>query len=299
MQVILNIFLKTKSKHIEDLCIILRNIICKIFDPVVIYKFYGYKLRIPYSHNLPYVIKRFKNYNKPFYTLCKEVYGEYKKTNLLDVGANVGDFLPFLYSVNKSSFSICIEGNPKFVKCLNENIKLFENVQVENCFLSEAETTENINLINHMDGSAHIEKGKSAIKLYSINTLFKKNPLLFENINIYKIDTDGFDNKILLGSSEFLKQVGPIIYFEYDPYYLVKNNSITHEIFEFLLKLDYKYLLFFDNFGNYYNHCVISDREKLQGLLHKVEDKEGLEYYDICIFKETNKIVFDKLKPNY
>ncbi len=122
----------------------------------------------------------------------------------LDIGGHVG----FYSSAMKDSFSevIAFEPSPSNIKCFLQNVpevKLIQNglgSREESVYLNlDPENTGNNSIVEAFDGSK---------VMINIKTLDSFN---FKNIDLIKIDVQGYEEEVLLGAKETLKKEKPII----------------------------------------------------------------------------------------
>ena len=119
-----------------------------------------------------------------------------------------------------------------------------------------------------------------------ISSVIEKHPA-FANAKLLKIDTDGFDNKIIRGAATFLRQSKASIFFEYDPFYLAKQNENGPAIFDFLVDLGYDKWVIFDNHGRYLITLTKHDKHLFESL-HQYYNQEGNVYMDIWVIHESD-----------
>ncbi|RDU65677.1 hypothetical protein CQA44_00910 [Helicobacter sp. MIT 14-3879] len=109
--------------------------------------------------------------------------------------------------------------------------------------------------------------------------------------NFIKIDTDGFDFKVLRSAKQTLIKYKPCIYFEWDKFHLESQQEKPISIFSYLLSLGYEECMIFDNFGNAI--CVINscDCQNLQMLLDYTKNSQcNIYYYDVLSFHKDSKL---------
>lgn len=112
-----------------------------------------------------------------------------------------------------------------------------------------------------------------------------------ENVCLLKTDTDGNDMEILANSFYFLDREKPVIFSELNRF---ENFNILFE----LLKIEYVYIIFFDNYGNFYPGDYLDDFQFMSVYLD-METGEQIEYYDIALFTEKDKDIFQNLIKQY
>ena len=282
----------TKSLKIKFL-ILLRKFILLSGDPIVNFKYHQFTLKLPFSHDLPFNMKMFPTYNVNLAEITKIVQKKYPEMRAIDVGANVGDSVAVIHHEINVPI-LCIEGNPKFLSLLELNIKQFKDVEIEGSFVGEKSVK--VNPQNNL-GTAFLEESKSGILVHTMSEILAKH-VKFAHTKLLKIDTDGFDNIIIRGSRELLLNVKPVIFFEYDPFYLAKQNEKGLDIFDFLLELTYTSALVFDNFGYYLTSVSLSDKRVLKDL-HNYFNRNGSMYMDLCIVHSTDEDITKQIETHY
>lgn len=158
-----------------------------------------------------------------------------KNFNLaVDIGANVGFFSTRLSKIFNQVKSF--EPASQNFECLEENIKIFKNIEIYQLGLGDKEEDLNLELpkdnpncgafsfkdfVNSKE-EKYIEKIK-IIKLDSLNL----------NPDFLKIDTQGFEKNVLLGALETIKKSNPVILAE------VAKKGPTKELLDMLSPLGY------------------------------------------------------------
>ncbi|RAX52443.1 hypothetical protein CCY99_07275 [Helicobacter sp. 16-1353] len=100
-----------------------------------------------------------------------------------------------------------------------------------------------------------------------------------------KIDTDGFDFKVLRSARETLEMHKPCIYFEWDKFHLEAQNENVLSIFSFLGELGYEWAIIYDNFGNLLCTISTSDTQNLALLMKYTKISNcNIFYYDVLLF---------------
>ncbi|RZK26360.1 MAG: FkbM family methyltransferase [Flavobacterium sp.] len=180
---------------------------------------------------------------------AKQYFKKYinKGNTIIDVGANIGfHTLYFAELTGMSGKVIAIEPIPVNIRSLRNNVALngLSNVQIyERAFANENKT---LNI--HIDQA---EKNPGSFNLYDHkdqNTeiiCVKGDDLLNEigagKIDFIKIDVEGYEFEALKGLKHTLEQSKPIIIFEFDRNYQLKNAGDPAEIFNFLVALSYSF----------------------------------------------------------
>lgn len=204
--------------------------------------------------------------------------------HMIDVGANIGDTAIFANA--KEHYFLLIEGEEKYNTLIQNNLFLNnafphkQNIIVENTFIGDTKGNF-INTVQNGTGTLSLtsEILKNNVKIQTLDHIVQKHHFI---PNFIKIDTDGFDFKVIRSAETTLKQYQPLVLFEWDKFLLKNQNENPFSIFGFLKKLNYKDLIIFDNFGTLLCKEKIDNYDNLQLLLDYTEkSNKNIFYYDI------------------
>lgn len=285
----------SENNHSERFWAYLREKFLKVWDPQIVLEFGEVRLNLHFSHNLPLYYSKYKLYDRLLPELCVYLKNHEGKMKLIDIGANIGDTAALVNSVCSGEM-LCIEGDDEFIPLLECNIKNLEDstVTVVKSFCSDNNTENENYVVNNSFGTAHLTRVESAKKFISLKTL---DTILdeyseFNDSNILKIDTDGFEPRVLNGGKNYLAEARPLVYFEFTPQIspsAVVNLSPEEDSFSILSSLGYERALFFDNFGNICREVLTSDGASINDLVSKIDLKK-IYYYDILCCHMDNEI---------
>jgi FkbM family methyltransferase len=165
-----------------------------------------------------------------------------KKGNVvIDVGANVGLFSLILSDlVDESGKVYSFEPIPLLHKKLNNNINLNEirNVATIETGIGETESETEIFLNPEQSGlSSAVAKpsGNFVSQKIKLTTLDKYFMSRKEKISFIKIDTEGYEPKVLRGAKELINRDKPVIYIELGG----DHQQTSIEALEILKELSY------------------------------------------------------------
>ncbi|MCG9879669.1 MAG: FkbM family methyltransferase [Bacteroidia bacterium] len=253
-------------------------------DPIVKYSYKGKILDIHLSHDFPFIMKEYPQYSQNLGWVVKKLYHKYNDLKVIDVGANIGDSAILIKDIADIQI-LCIEGNPKFLGLLKSNTKNLNEVSIADCFVGEE--SSKVEAISGL-GSAHLkETSEGAIEVKTMHRVLEEN-LVFKNAKLLKIDTDGFDNKIIRASKSFLEESKASVFFEYDPYFLGMQNEKGYDIYDFFVSLGYTKFLIFDNIGDFLISLDNNSKEQFMEL-HAYFNKGGKKYMDIFVIHQTDR----------
>lgn len=267
----------------------------KKHDPLIKYDFSNVTLLLPFSHQLPFILKNYPYYSSNLARIAKYVKQKYDNLHLIDVGANVGDTAALLRG--EVFFPIlCIEGDEQFLAALKKNVELFAEVDISASFLGENTATIPAT-VDKKAGTARLQETTSDAML-AVKTLpdvLKEHPR-FANAKMLKIDTDGFDCKIIRGAIEYVQQTKPVIFFEYDPFFMAQQGDDGLSIFKLLSEAGYQKLIIYDNFGDLLLSCNVDDFDLLHHIHLFFSGRLGRYYCDICAFHGEDCDLFQQTK---
>ena len=185
---------------------------------------------------------------------------------VFDVGAHKGEYLDFFLKLNKNFKIFSFEPQKKIFESLKVKYSNQNNVYLNNLGLGEKK--ENLEMkiniksststFSRLNYSSNYLKLKSKILGTGVNKMFYKSEIvpiqtidnyMFENnlnkVDILKIDTLGFEYKVLNGAEKTLSKIKLILiefrshdlYIDYDSKqihdFLIKNNFLLQKSFKF------------------------------------------------------------------
>jgi FkbM family methyltransferase len=265
-------------------------------DPIISYNLDGSKILLPLSHDLPIIRMRYPHYSTSLSRIASVVKEKYPDLSLIDIGANVGDTVAIVR--HNTHFPIlCIDGDKHFFSILLENIKNWSDVKCVNSFVGD--TTRTFAGKNEVSGgTGHLTEDFHSNQLLEIKKLSKildDNPR-FANSKIIKVDTDGFDCKILKSELELLGSLKPILFFEYDPYFFGKFKDDGFQVFHSLKGIGYAMALIFENTGEYLAHVNLNNELLLEDIHQFYSGWAGQRYCDICVFHTDDLDIFTQVR---
>lgn len=270
--------------------------ISKFIKKNKIFKINGKSIVLPMDHLLPFYKKNFRKYDE-FIVKISETLPQ--ASVIVDVGSNVGDTLASIYREDKGFKIYCIEADEKYYDYLVHNIKSNDLLGVEVSKDYVGIPNSSFSLIKH--GSSKRSTAGSDVLAKKISDIF---PGIFDNINNYsliKVDTDGSDYNVILGSEDLVKK-HPQIFFEAQ----IFDRSGLDGYYRALSLIEkvggYKFVVF-DNFGELL--CKTDQVNILQDLLsYLLAIAEGraqrtVYYFDIYAYHEKISYVIDPVVDEY
>jgi FkbM family methyltransferase len=240
----------------------------------------------------------FKDYGAQLTRLTVVLSKHYPGLVAIDIGANQGDSVTLIKS-GADVPVISVEGDGTLAELYNSNTAQFKNVQLIKTFLSEddIEMDCTFSKVGHNLTIVPSEKGKNATrtKFSSIDQLYK-NGVLNNNCKLLKIDTEGFDLKIMRGGDKFITAIKPAILFEFNRENLEAVETDPFSIFPWLLSHGYNTILFYESDGRFMFSSAVSNQRFMKQMFDYVDAKNAKVYYlDIIVFHADDDEVADEL----
>jgi FkbM family methyltransferase len=287
----------TIDKGVLKILRLMRRLLLRIGDPLVRYNLNGVDISIPFSHELPYYRKIFPNYSLNVGRIAKHVSGKYPQLKFIDIGANVGDTVAILRSFSKFPI-LCIEGNREFFSILKSNLASFNGeVYGENTFVG-ASTGIFQGTVQSEGGTAFLLSSQDNADPIQVKTLtdILRSHELFQETKMIKIDTDGFDSRILISEKELLSKIKPVIFMEYDPFSSERYNDDCYLVFDMLKTIGYESIMVYDNYGDYLITARLDDESILKDIHQYFSGRESKSYADICAFHEEDANLLQSIR---
>lgn len=276
------------------------KIFVKLKDKLRITEIVRYNLKekeifIPFNHDLPLNKILIPVYSDNIGRIALYLQEKYPDLRVIDIGANIGDSAVIIKS--KADMPIlCIEGDEKYFSLLKRNVSQWKDVFIEKCFVGIPGNRKGEYI--HHKGSGKIienENDGSNIHFENLDSILERNPL-FRDIKLIKIDTDGFDCRIIRSEIDLISKLKPVIFFEYDPYFLNNINDDGLSIFNDLYKINYRKMIIYENTGEYLLSVELNQKQIIEDIHYFYSGRGGGKYCDICIFHSDDSELADLIR---
>jgi len=268
------------------------------------YRVAGYDLWLPDDHLLPKYQATWHLYNRFLGHIAQAIATKYPEMTAIDIGANVGDTAALIQEF-RAIPTLCIEGNPEYIEYLNKNAEVIGNIQIVDCFIGDDDSSVALDQIRSGGGTASILEavntdGLFQIPMLSLDTVLSRFPQ-YAQAKLLKIDTDGLDFYILRKSEQFIREVQPILYFEYDIVLSKDGYNQGLETIQLIHNCGYEKMVVFDNFGNLIMRINLDELHYFYDLNNYLFSNRAysgtpaIYYYDICAFSSADLDVFTTL----
>lgn len=131
-----------------------------------------------------------------------------QKRVCIDIGANVGLWACDL--VNSFDSVLAFEPVEEFRQCFEKNVKN-KNYQLFPVALGRTESFINMNIVEGNTGHSHIDPSSLGHGAIPLKTLDSFN---FSNVDMIKIDVEGFEEEILAGALNTIEKNKPVLVIE-------------------------------------------------------------------------------------
>ena len=157
-----------------------------------------------------------------------------KGDTYVDIGANIGHLaLAASNFVGNNGTTVAIEGNKKISAFLKKNIQLNKkNISVFSCIIGESCGVAGIENRKADDMNQVTENGTQ--RMLDLDTICQN----LDNINLLKIDVEGYELRVLKGGTKTLTKTDNI-FIEIIDHLLEKFSSSSNQIFAFLNDNDF------------------------------------------------------------
>jgi len=259
----------------------------KIRDPLVEMKIGKRNLIMNLSHELPLNMTSHRYYNTALGRIAAFLSERDGYLTMIDVGANIGDTVSLISDTVSGRF-LCIDADDKYYEPLLVNTKGIDNVYCVKALCDESEGESTISL-DSARGSSQISgyglEGTDVINRATLDGLVKKLPV-FRDVNFIKIDTDGYDYKVIRGCNQLIADNKPIFFFELAPMFLRNAGENPLSIFEYFSNKGYRKALFYDHAG--YPIIIIDVNDEKIHHLVQYADIKGT-YFDVLVFHNSRE----------
>lgn len=166
-------------------------------------------------------------------------------TLVCEVGSNIGASLLTMVRARGDLRFVCFEPSDRFLPYLRANVEaneLDDRVRVERRLVGPDgerwQLTSNTSSGSVVEGryDRHIPLGTQPMTAVGLDGYFAA---LGEPPGFVKVDTDGFEHKVLQTAGELLSETRPTVFFEYTPALLERVGSSPDELRGFLLDCGY------------------------------------------------------------
>jgi FkbM family methyltransferase len=255
-------------------------------------RIHGIEVKVNIGYTYPVYSKKFPFLNSPLVELVTQISHLVKrKITIIDVGAAIGDTALLINDKCKGKVfkMYCVDGDLEFGDYLNYNLKKINFAEPFITILS-ADGANTREMIRIHSGTASAQ-GESKIKSQTLDSLIL--PLIPNQVDILKIDVDGFDGEVIKGAKNIIKEYSPSIIFEWHPHLIEVTNNDILEVFENLKKLKYNTFLWYNKYG--YFSFITNVNDDLSLITKYSKESMNDWHYDIIAIHENSNLNIQKM----
>jgi FkbM family methyltransferase len=259
-----------------------RRLLLKLTDPDIITSLDGFSFQTPFSSSILLTQSELPFYDAALPRLARAVRAARGRLVMIDVGANVGA-VTRLVSRETAGYFFCIEANPRFKASLAHNLAQIPQSRARFVALTDEKRTVAVRH-NYSDGNSSIEPGGGggeSLEFLTLDEALASEPD-YRAPNLLKIDTEGFELKILRGAVRLLAEQKPPLFFEFYPDCIRREAGDPDQLFDLLRRHAYDFFVFYDHTGNLLTCVNGGQTDQLLSLRRYCELQKS--YFDVAAF---------------
>jgi FkbM family methyltransferase len=245
-----------------------------------------YEIDMPSNSLMPDLFAVNPDYSSELGRLVAATRIKYPRLCVIDVGANYGDSVAIVKSVAEVPI-ICIEGDEQCLGMLRQNVGQFANVEIHNLFLGETSETISARFEKKGWNATIVPSNNGSSRELGLTSLddFMSTVGYFPDCKVLKVDTEGFDCRIIRGGLRFIADVKPVIALEYNRDNMSRIGETGIETLGLLKDIGYDTILFYDGTGRLVLSSSLTDMDSINDLHEYANGRDGaIYYYDLCLF---------------
>lgn len=245
-------------------------------------------VRLPKGSQLKNYQHHSRRYDFALGPISATIAAKYPEFSAIDVGANVGDTAAIICREQDIPV-LCIEGDKAVLPLLHLNARrIGPHIVVEEAFIGAEGDTVDVAGATSIGLNATLRPALNGIQLRTLTEIVEQHPR-FRSAKLLKIDTEGYDFKIIEGAQRFLTKAKPVVFFEYDPSFYAPDLRAGIATVRILVDLGYTRFIVYDNRGNFM--LSLSDENVAERFLdlnaflasHR-RFGTAVHYLDVCAF---------------
>jgi FkbM family methyltransferase len=290
----------SKSDFLKAQLLRARWMLLSICDPIVEVPIdeNGKTLWMHFSHTMPLVRSVNRFYDSIFDRLAQNILDFESKFIMIDVGANIGDTVALVRHGENCRF-LCVEGDKRHFALLERNTASVPNVTRVCTLVSDQNGTADYSMHEHHGTSYIVEGNSGKIATRTIDDVIAEYPE-FNETSLLKIDTDGFDLKVIRGAKRLLAERTPALIFELSPRHYVKaGNEEPRLAVKQLRDIGYDLIAVYSSSGILMLAVDISDPSSIDSVVQLINYAhfDG-RYFDIVAFHRSKSAQYNAFLTN-
>lgn len=252
-----------------------------------------FEIEAPEKHLLVDILSKQPHRDSGLVLAAKCVSAKYPRGAFVDIGANIGDTAAIM-ATHAHNKLILVEASDYFFDFLSRNARRLPNeVLLLKTLISDGAPVTGV--LHHWAGTASI----SARAGETVNTPSKHlSEIADDSTRLVKIDTDGFDFKILSSSVEWLRAVRPAVLFE-DQIRNAIDLQEANRTFSQLAEIGYRSFVVWDDPGVHVLSTtsleVIHDLNRYLFRIWQGSGRKSIYNYDVLCLHEHDADIYDSI----
>ena len=254
-------------------------------EQTVVTQLHGAPLEINFANPYPFTVARHPQYNAPqveAVAATSKALG--RAVVAVDVGAAVGDTALLLFSrldARVLDELLCVEGDARFATLLRRNLAGRRATVFEAMLSDEPGLVGGLERTEHAGTASAV--GAEAVAATTLDALFGDR-----RVDVVKVDTDGFDGRIIAGGRRLLAEQRPTVLFEWHPELCRKAGTDPMQAFEVLQAAGYRRFTWFTKFGGF-SHFGTAELERLAELCQSARNLHDW-HYDVIALHQASAV---------
>jgi FkbM family methyltransferase len=240
--------------------------------------------------------RKWPTYNDPLVDLVRTVTRSGRRpATVVDVGAAIGNTVLLLADQAEGSANayICVEPDPEFHGHLLDNLRHLDDVQVHQAMLADEQDLVPAPVRIH--SGTNSPQGSDLVPATTLDDI-----LSGRTVHVVKVDTDGFDGKVLAGARRTLRESQPAGIFEWHPALLTACGEGTTLPFDVLMECGYQTFVWYTKHGQFSHAEDEHDPARAAALAERCLTGQTLEpdwHYDVVALPPSLSPLRDAMVP--
>jgi FkbM family methyltransferase len=248
-------------------------------------------VKVSFNYAYPIFCRQFKHWNNPLVELVNQAHKSLNRPiTIVDVGAAIGDTSLLIHANCPGMVGeyICVDGDPEFYAYLEYNLASIPNSKKILHQLSSSHKKDK-SLVRTHGGTASAQ-GVDQVDASPLDDVLNHHNV--GNVDLLKIDVDGFDGEVLAGSTKLLSQFKPFVIFEWHPKLCLQTSNDAFRGFEVLASTGYNRLIWFTKYGEFSHYGRSDDQVNLHRMKrHCMTTKSDPDcHFDIVAFHDSHLV---------
>lgn len=204
------------------------------------------------SHQLPLYFALFPTYDRVLPRIARQMRAARTALVVIDVGANVGDTAALVAEAVPDARFLCVEGSTDYAPFLRANVeRLRINAECVERYCGDDDGLLAGVGAQEQEGTGRLMASSvpyTGVPTQTLDRIVEAHPA-FARPDLLKVDTDGYDAKVLRGSRRLLADTRPVLFFEVAPHLLGDVGDDVAPIFLMISALGYARARVYDHEG--------------------------------------------------